>query len=96
MLLSRYQNAGQNRDIKITNRSFENVAQFKYLGMTVTNQNLFQDEIKETTFLDCLLPFGLESPVEKLKNYNIQYYNFFLWLCMGLNLVLTLKEDHRL
>jgi hypothetical protein len=40
MLLSRQQNVGQNRDIKIANRSFENVSQFKYLGMTVTNQNL--------------------------------------------------------
>jgi hypothetical protein len=29
-LLSRHQNAGQNHDIKIANRSFENVAQFKY------------------------------------------------------------------
>jgi hypothetical protein len=40
MLLSRHQNAGQNHDIKIANRSFENVAQFRYLGMTITNQNL--------------------------------------------------------
>jgi hypothetical protein len=32
MLLSRHQNGGQNRDIKIANRSFENVSQFKYLG----------------------------------------------------------------
>jgi hypothetical protein len=40
MLLSRHQNAGQNRDIKIANRSFENVSQFKYLGTTVTNKNL--------------------------------------------------------
>jgi sorting nexin-29 len=46
MLLYLHQNAGQNRDIKITNRSFENVSQFKYLGMTVTNQNLIQEEIK--------------------------------------------------
>jgi hypothetical protein len=46
MLLSRHQNAGQNRDMKTANRLFENVSQFKYLGMTVTNQNLIQEEIK--------------------------------------------------
>jgi hypothetical protein len=46
MLLSRHQNVGQNRDIKIANRSFRNVSQFKYLGTTVTNQNLIQEEIK--------------------------------------------------
>jgi hypothetical protein len=46
MLLSRHQNLGQNRDIKITNRSFENVSEFKYLGTTVRNQNFIQEEIK--------------------------------------------------
>jgi hypothetical protein len=46
MLLSRQQNVGQNLDIKIANRSFENVSQFKYLGTTVTIQNLIQEEIK--------------------------------------------------
>jgi hypothetical protein len=40
MLVSRDQNAGQTREIKIGSRSFENVSQFKYLGTTVTNQNL--------------------------------------------------------
>jgi predicted GH43/DUF377 family glycosyl hydrolase len=40
MLLSRQQNAGQNHDIKIGNRCFENVVQFRYLGTTITNQNL--------------------------------------------------------
>jgi hypothetical protein len=46
MLLSRHQNAGQNHDIKIANRCFGNVAQVKYLGKTLTNQNLIQGEIK--------------------------------------------------
>jgi ribosomal protein S2 len=46
MLLSRHQNVGQNRVIKLANRLFENVSQFKYLGTTVTNQNLIQKEIK--------------------------------------------------
>jgi hypothetical protein len=40
MLLSRHRNIRQNRDMKIANRCFENVAQFRYLGMTVTYQNL--------------------------------------------------------
>jgi hypothetical protein len=46
VLLSRHQNAGHNHEIKIANRSYENAAQFKYSGMTVTNQNLIQEEIK--------------------------------------------------
>jgi hypothetical protein len=46
MLLSRYRNEGQNHDIKIANRCFEIVAQFKYLGTTVTYQNLIHEEIK--------------------------------------------------
>jgi hypothetical protein len=40
MFLSHHQNVGQNRDIIIANRLFGNVSQFKYLGTTVTNQNL--------------------------------------------------------
>jgi hypothetical protein len=44
-VLSHHQNAGQNHDIKIGNRC-ENVAQFIYLGTTITNPNLIQEEIK--------------------------------------------------
>jgi ribosomal protein S2 len=47
MLLSRSQNIGQNHDMKIADRCFEHVAQFKYLGTTITNQNLIQEEIKK-------------------------------------------------
>jgi hypothetical protein len=45
MSLSHHQNAVQNHDITVANRCFENVAQFRYLGVTVTNQNLIQKEI---------------------------------------------------
>jgi hypothetical protein len=40
MLMSRHQNAGQIHDINRANESFENVAQFRYLGTTVRNQIL--------------------------------------------------------
>jgi hypothetical protein len=46
MLVTHDQNADQHWDIKIGKRSFANVSQFKYLGTTLTNQNLIQEEIK--------------------------------------------------
>jgi hypothetical protein len=46
MLLSHDENAGQNHDIKVASRSFENVAQFRYLGMKVTNQNFIQLKLR--------------------------------------------------
>jgi hypothetical protein len=46
MLLSCHQNVGKNHDRKITSRSSENVAQFRYLKTTVTNQNLTEVEIR--------------------------------------------------
>jgi hypothetical protein len=75
MLLSRHQNAGQSHDMKIANISFDNMAQFKYLGTTVTKQNLIQKEIKSrlnsvrlntTQFRN----FGLHVCCLKHKNWN--------------------------
>jgi hypothetical protein len=40
MLVCHHQKAGQNQDIKLANRSFENMSHFRYFGMAVTNQNL--------------------------------------------------------
>jgi hypothetical protein len=58
MLLSRHQNAGQNWDIKIANNSLENVSQFKYLGTTVRNQNLIQEDItKRVNFGNATIRF---------------------------------------
>jgi hypothetical protein len=66
MLLSRHQNVGQNRDIEIANRSFENVSQFKYLGTTVTNQNFIQEEVKRR--MNFVNPSVFSSAAEKRKN----------------------------
>jgi hypothetical protein len=46
MIMSHHQNSGQNQNIRRANESFENVATFKYLGMTLTNQNDISDEIR--------------------------------------------------
>jgi hypothetical protein len=46
MLMSHSQKIGQKHSIKIGNRSFEDVAKFKYLGTTLTNQNCMHKEIK--------------------------------------------------
>jgi hypothetical protein len=46
MVMSRNQNAGQNHNIKIDNKSFERMEQFKYLRTTLRNQNSIQEEIK--------------------------------------------------
>jgi hypothetical protein len=44
--MSQDQNAGQNGNIQIGNKSFETVEQFTYLGTTLMNQNSINEEIK--------------------------------------------------
>jgi hypothetical protein len=47
MVMSRNQNVGQNHNIKIDNKFFERVEQFKYLGTTPMNQNPFRKKLRE-------------------------------------------------
>jgi hypothetical protein len=101
MLLSHHQNVGQNRDIKIANRSFENVSQFKYLGTTATNQNLIQEEIMRLNSgnacynsVQGLLSSHLLSKNLKIRIYKTIILPVVLYGCETWSL--TLKEEHRL
>jgi hypothetical protein len=102
MLLSHHQNAGQNHDIKKANRSFENVAQFRHLGTTVTNHSLIQDEIKRTLnsgnacycSVQNLLSFRLLSKNVKIRIYKTIILPMVLYGCEAWSL--TLREEHRL
>jgi hypothetical protein len=96
MLLSRHQNAGQNHDISLANRSFDNVAQFKYLGTTVTNQNLIQEAIKRRQNLGnaCyhsvqkLLSSCLLSKIIKIRIYKTVILSVILYWCETRSLTL--------
>jgi hypothetical protein len=46
MLMAYYQKAEQKHIIKIVNRSFEDVPEFKYLATTLTDQNCMHEEGK--------------------------------------------------
>jgi hypothetical protein len=47
VIMSHHPNSGQNQNIRIANESFERVAKFKYMGMTLINQNVIHDENQE-------------------------------------------------
>jgi hypothetical protein len=102
MLVSRDQNAGQNREIKIGNRSFENVSQFKYLGTTATNQNLIQGKIKRRFnsgnacyhSVQNLLSSHLLSKNVTVRIYNTIILTLVLYGCQTWSL--TLREEHKL
>jgi hypothetical protein len=102
MLVSRDQNAGQTREIKIGNRSFENVSQFKYLGTTVTNQNLIQEEIKMRLnsgnacyhSVQNILSSRLLSKNVKVRIYKTVILPVVLYGCE--TWFLTIREEHKL
>jgi hypothetical protein len=101
MLLSCHQNAGQNHDMKIANRPFENVAQFRYLGMTITNQNLIQKEIKKRLNLGNAFYHSVQNLLSSCllsKNVKIRIYKSIilpvvLYGCETWS-VMTLREEH--
>jgi hypothetical protein len=98
MLLSCH-HAGQDHSIKIANRSFENVAQFKYLGVTVTNQNLIPEEIKSLLNLGNACYHSVQNLLSsRLLSKNVQYKTIILPVVLYGHETwsLTLREEHRL
>jgi hypothetical protein len=102
MLVTHDQNADQNQDIKIAkNSSFENMSQFRYLGTTVTHQNLIQEEIRRLisdsacchsvqNYLSlCLLSMNLKIKMYRTVILPVVPYGCETWS-------LTLREEHRL
>jgi hypothetical protein len=101
MLLSRHQNVGRNRGIKIANRSFENVSQLKYLWTAVTNQNFIQEEIKRRLNSGNACYHSVQNLLSSRllsKNVKIILYTIILPVVLyGCETwYFTLREEHRL
>jgi len=71
------QDSVQNHNRKITNKSFQNVAKFKYLGETLTNPNLIYEDIMSRpnsgntcyNFVQNPLPACLASKKLRIQTY---------------------------
>jgi hypothetical protein len=102
MIMSCRLNSGQNQNIRVVNESFEKVAKFKYLGMTLTNQNDICDEIKSRLnsgnacyySVQNLLSSRFISKNLKTKIYKTVILPVVLYGCETWSL--TLWEKHRL
>jgi hypothetical protein len=82
--------------------TFENVSQFKYLGMTVTNQNLIQEEIRKRlnsgnacyNSVQNLLSSRLLSKNVKVRIYNTIILRVVLYGCETWSL--PVREEQKL
>jgi hypothetical protein len=102
MLMSRSQKIGQTYSIKLANRPFKDVAKFKYLGTTLTDQNCTHEEFNSRLnsgnacyhLVQSCLSSHLLSRDIKVKIYKtiilpVVLYRSETWS-------LTLREEHGL
>jgi hypothetical protein len=102
MLMSHSQKIGQKYSIKIANWSLEDVAKFKYLGTTLTDQHCMHEEIKsrlnsgngcyhsvQSLLSSSLLSRNLKVKIHKTIILPVVWYGCETWS-------LTLREEHRL
>jgi hypothetical protein len=102
MLLSRHKSAGQNHDIKISNTWFENVAQFRHLGMPITDENQIQKEVKRRLNSRNACYHSVQNPLSsRLLSENIKIrirktiiLPVVLYGCETWSV--TLRQEHRL
>jgi hypothetical protein len=100
--MSRYQKAVQEHSIKIANRSFEDMAKFRYLGTTLTDRSCMHEEIKSRLnsgnacyhSVQSLSSSHLLSSNVKVKVYKTIILPVVLHKCETWSV--TLMEEHRL
>jgi sorting nexin-29 len=100
-LLSHHHSEEENHNTKTGDRSFKNMTQFKYLGTTVTNRNLIQEEIKRRLNLGNACYHSVQKLLSShllSKNLKIRIYRTIILLVVLYGCEtwsLTLREEHR-
>jgi len=101
MFISRDQNAGQSHKIKTDNRTSERVEQLQYVGITLTNQNFIQEEIKSRLKSGKACYHSVQNILSSSllsKNTRIKIYAIIILLVLYgcATWSLTLTEERRL
>jgi hypothetical protein len=94
VIKSRHQNSRQNQNIRIANESFENMAKFKYLDMTLKNQNDVHDEIKSRLNSGNASYHSIQSLLSSIIISKFVIFTVILYGCKTWSL--TLREGYRL